>query len=157
MGRMAKVHVDLDLRWADQDAYGHINNVTFARYLEEARVRVFWTGAAREDTGLEQHFRADLPGGFKMLVANMRIDFVRVLNYSTHPITVAVWIGRLGGSSLDVHYEVIDNSGDEPVTVAKAITTIVTVDGETLRPKRLSDEGRRAVQPWQDEPLNLTR
>ena len=26
------------LRWADMDAYGHINNVAFMRYLEEARI-----------------------------------------------------------------------------------------------------------------------
>ncbi|MFD8261664.1 acyl-CoA thioesterase, partial [Streptomyces griseoluteus] len=26
------------LRWADMDAYGHVNNVVFLRYLEEARI-----------------------------------------------------------------------------------------------------------------------
>lgn len=26
------------LRWSDMDAYGHVNNVVFLRYLEEARI-----------------------------------------------------------------------------------------------------------------------
>lgn len=26
------------LRWSDMDAFGHVNNVVFLRYLEEARI-----------------------------------------------------------------------------------------------------------------------
>ncbi len=29
------------LRWADMDAQGHVNNVTYVDYLQEARVDVF--------------------------------------------------------------------------------------------------------------------
>lgn len=154
---MARVHVDLELRWGDQDAYGHINNVAFLRYLEEARVRVFWRGSAREQTGMEQHFRGDDRGGLKTLVVNHQIEYLRVLEYSDHPITVELWIGKLGGSSLEVHYEVIDGSAPERTVVARAITTIVVVDGETLRPTRLTAAGRASVEPWQDEPLQLRR
>ena len=154
---MARAHVDLDLRWADQDAYGHINNVAFARYLEEARVRLFWLGAAREKTGVEGYFRGDVPEGPKMLVASQQIAFTQVLNYSATPITVEVWIGKLGGSSLEVHYEVIDNTASERRVVAQAITTVVIVDGQTMRPQRLHEDGRVAIQPWIDTPLNLRR
>lgn len=155
---MARVHVDIEQRWGDQDAYGHVNNVVFLRYLEEARVRVFWRGTAREKTGMEHHFRGDDPHtGLKTLVVNHQIEYVRVLEYSDTPITVELWIGKLGGSSLEVHYEIIDGSQSERTVVARAITTIVVVDGATLRPVRLSEEGRAAVLPWQDEPLVLRR
>ncbi|MGO1434718.1 MAG: acyl-CoA thioesterase [Canibacter sp.] len=154
---MGRAHVDLDLRWADQDAYGHVNNVAFARFLEEARVRLFWLGAARETTGMEGYFRGDDPEGPKMLVASQSIQFTRVLNYTATPITVETWIGKLGGSSLEVHYEIIDNSTSERSVVAQAITTVVIVDGKTLRPQRLSDEGRKTVDPWIDAPLVLRR
>lgn len=155
---MARVHVDLELRWGDQDAYGHVNNAAFIRYLEEARVRVFWRGAAREQTGMERHFRGDDQGsGHKTLVVNHAIEYLRVLEYTEHPITVELWIGKLGGSSLEVHYEVVDGSQAERTVCARAITTIVVVDGETLRPTRLSPEGRASVEPWMDEPLQLRR
>jgi len=154
---VARAHVDVELRWGDQDAYGHINNTAFARYLEEARVRVFWLGSGRERTGMERHFRGDDPDGLKMLIASQQIDFVRVLEYSEHLLVVEVWIGRLGGSSLEVHYELIDGAQPERTVVARAISTIVIVDGTTFRPIRLTDEARASVEPWRDEPLQLRR
>ena len=152
---MARVHVDLQLRWGEQDSYGHINNVSYARYLEEARVRVFWRGSAREQTGMERHFRGDTPDGLKMLVASQHIEFLRVLEYSDQPITVELWIGKLGGSTLEIHYEIIDGSIPERTVVARAVTVAAVVDGTTLRPMRLTPEGRAAVEPWCDEPVKL--
>lgn len=155
---MARVHVEIEQRWGDQDAYGHVNNVVFVRYLEEARVRVFWRGTAREKTGMERHFRGDDPeSGLKTLVVNHQIEYVQILEYSDSPVTVELWIGKLGGSSLEVHYEIIDGAQETRTVVARAITTIVVVDGKTMRPVRLSADGRKAVQPWQDEPLQLRR
>lgn len=154
---MARAHVDLQLRWGDQDAYGHVNNVEFLRYLEEARVRVFWRGTARERTGLEAHFNGDTVDGPKTLVVNHQIEYLRVLEYSDAPITVELWIGKLGGSSLEVHYEIIDGSAAARTVVARAITVVVIVDGRTLRPTRLSDPGRASVEPWKDAPLQLRR
>ncbi|MFT4231284.1 MAG: thioesterase family protein [Leucobacter sp.] len=154
---MARVHVDMELRWGDQDAYGHINNVAYARYLEEARVRTFETGGAHERTGMEDQFRGDGPNPLKTLVANQQIEFLRVLEYGPQPITVELWIGRLGGSSLEIHYEVVDNSQPERTVSARAITTVVVVDGRTLRPVRLTGDGRASIEPWTDEPLRMRR
>lgn len=154
---MARAHVDIELRWADLDAYGHVNNVTYARYLEEARVRLFWLGAAREQTGMEQFFRASDPATPMMLVASQQIEFAQVLDYSEHPVTVELWVGKLGGSSLEVHYEVLDGQAPERRVVARAVTTIVMVDRESFRPVRLSAEGRASVEAWMDEPLQLRR
>ncbi|QIM16402.1 acyl-CoA thioesterase [Leucobacter insecticola] len=155
---MARTTVDIELRWGDQDAYGHVNNVAYARYLEEARVRVFWRGTGRESTGMEGYFRGDTPDGLKMLVASQHIEFLDVLEYGDAAVAVELWIGKLGGSSLEVHYEVLDGaSSPERRVVARAITTVVIVDGVTLRPMRLSEDGRAAVEPWMDAPLQLRR
>ena len=42
----------LELRWGDMDAYGHINNVTQMRLLEEARVRAFGSPTADRDAAV---------------------------------------------------------------------------------------------------------
>lgn len=154
---MARAHVDIELRWGDQDAYGHVNNVAFARYLEEARVRVFWRGTGRESTGLESHFRGDSTDGIKMLVANQTIEFLKVLEYGDHPVVIEVWIGKLGGTSLELHYEIVESANAGRAVVARAITTVVTVDGVTLRPTRLDAPARAAVGAWMDDPLELRR
>lgn len=154
---MSRVHVDLEMRWGDQDAYGHVNNVAYARFLEEARVRVFWLGTGRVSTGMERHFRGDDPAGPKMLVAQQQIEFLRVLEYGSSPVCVELWVGSLGGSSLELHYEVVDTAQIDRTVVARAITTVVIVHGETMRPMRLSAEGRTSVEQWRDDPLVLGR
>ncbi|MFD7901658.1 acyl-CoA thioesterase, partial [Kitasatospora sp. NPDC059747] len=39
------------LRWSDMDAFGHVNNVVFLRYLEEARIDFMFTQAAAAGAG----------------------------------------------------------------------------------------------------------
>lgn len=157
---MARAHVQLQLRWGDQDAYGHVNNVAYARLLEEARVRVLWLGAAEEPTGLEAHFNAgDTATGaaHMMLVASQQIEFVRVLDYSAAPVTVEMWIGKLGGSNLEIHSEILDGAASERTVVARAITAAVMVDAITVRPTKITEAARAAVADWMDEPLELRR
>ena len=43
---MTRLHVPIALRWADLDAYGHVNNAVMLRLLEEARIQVFWADSA---------------------------------------------------------------------------------------------------------------
>ena len=44
---MTRLHVPIQLRWGDLDAYGHVNNAEMLHLLEEARIAAFWT----EDDG----------------------------------------------------------------------------------------------------------
>lgn len=39
------------LRWSDMDAFGHVNNVVFLRYLEEARIDFMFTQATAAGAG----------------------------------------------------------------------------------------------------------
>jgi acyl-CoA thioester hydrolase len=47
--------VPVDVAWGDMDSYGHVNNVVYFRYFENARIpwleRVGWM-RSREETGL---------------------------------------------------------------------------------------------------------
>lgn len=154
---MPRTHIDIELRWGDQDAYAHVNNVAYARFLEEARVRTFEMGSGRERTGMERFFGGENALRYKTLVATQSIEYLRVLEYSEHPVTVEMWIGKLGGSSLEINYEIIDGLAEQRTVVARAITTVVVVDGETLRPVRLSGEARASVEAWMDAPISLRR
>ena len=92
-----------------------------------------------------------------MLVASQQIEFLGVLEYGDTPIEVELWIGKLGGSSLELHTEIVDLAAHERRVVARAITTVVIVDGEALKPIRLTPEARAAVEPWMDAPLQMRR
>lgn len=152
---MPRISVELQQRWADLDAYRHVNNVTYARYFEEARIRVFSDGGTSEKTGLEGLFRDDTNEGAKMVVGSQTIDFLQPLDYGHASVTVDLWIGRLGGSSFDLNAELI--AGEERNVYARCVTTAVLVDGLTMRPIRLPAEARQAATQWLDKPLKLGR
>lgn len=153
---MARIHVDLQQRWADMDAYRHVNNVTYARYFEEARIRLFSVGDTREKTGLEGLFRDDQEAGQKMVVASQTINFLRPIEYSVGGLTVEMWISRLGGSSIELCSELVVNE-PERLVAAQCVTVAVVVDGTTMKPKRLTEQARVAAKAWMGEPLDLIR
>ncbi|MFW6600165.1 acyl-CoA thioesterase [Propionibacteriaceae bacterium Y2011] len=61
--------VGLQVRWSDLDAYGHVNNVEFHNYAQEARVSLFSSKLATEDgmwVVVRQQIRHHLPMAFRL-------------------------------------------------------------------------------------------
>ncbi len=155
---MSRIHVPISLRWSDLDAYGHVNNAEMLRLLEEARIRVFWVDAG-DDAG-EPSATAVIRGGpgadTITLIAGQQIEYLAPVPYLRQPLDVQLWIGRMGGASLEICYEVCSPVGAEEHTVyAKASTTLVLVNAATERPRRLTDAERAAWEPHLDEPVTF--
>ncbi|MGW4892337.1 acyl-CoA thioesterase [Kitasatospora sp. NPDC004240] len=118
------------LRWSDMDAFGHVNNVVFLRYLEEARIDFMFTQAAAAGAG-------EFAGG--SVVARHEIDYKRPLVHRPEPVTVETWVTKIGGASLTVEYEVKDTAEDGTETVyVRASTVVVPYDLVEGRPRRIS-------------------
>jgi acyl-CoA thioester hydrolase len=155
---MTRLNVPVQLRWADLDAYGHVNNVQILQLLEEARIEAFWshpgtaTAAGRPTAVIEAG-----PGALTTtLVARQEIEYLRPLSYRRAPVVVQLWLGHLGGASIDVCYEVHD--ADVVATpYARATTTVVLVDTATGRPRRITDPERAAWSPFLEDPIVLRR
>ncbi|QCB94072.1 acyl-CoA thioesterase [Cellulomonas shaoxiangyii] len=162
---MARLEVPVQLRWSDMDAYGHVNNVEMLRLLEEARIEAFWSHPAgpdgtRPDGAWPTAVLDAGPGtGLATLVARQEIEYVRPLGYRRSPVVVEMWIGHLGGASLDVCYEVRDApaAADASAPYARAVTTLVLVDAATGAPQRIAAEQRTAWEPFVEEPVQLRR
>jgi acyl-CoA thioester hydrolase len=135
--------VEVPIRWSDMDAYGHVNNVQYLRYLEEARVIAF-----REWFGQE---RSLLDEG--VLVARSEIDYLAPLTYTYEPALVELWCSRISGASFDIAY-VVRKRGDD-VAYAHAESTLVTYDLTQGRPRRLGDREREALTARLGEPVRL--
>ncbi|MCW4459723.1 thioesterase family protein [Microbacterium sp. MPKO10] len=151
-----RVHAPVHLRWGDLDAYNHVNNVELMRVLEEARVRVFWRSDDHSD-GIDQGMALiDAEPGAETLtlVARHEVEYRKPISYQRAPLDVQIWIGRIGGASLDVCYEVFTQDGDEPA--ACAATTVVLVNAETGSPRRVSANERRAWQDYAEGPIEFT-
>jgi acyl-CoA thioester hydrolase len=133
---MARQRLLLSLRWGDMDAYRHVNNVAVLRVLEEARVRAF--GIASPDGSAPM-----LATG--MVVAKHTVEYLAPLDYRLTPIAVDLWIGRTGGASFEVDYEVLEPDASavgELRTYVRASTVCVAYDFDAGRPRRLGDDER---------------
>jgi acyl-CoA thioester hydrolase len=90
------------------------------------------------------------------LVARQEVEYLRPLGYRRTPVLVDMWIGHLGGASIDVCYEVRDaGAGGDPY--ARAITTLVLVDAATGAPRRIGERERDAWLPYVAEPPTFRR
>lgn len=162
---MARIVVPVQLRWSDMDAYAHVNNVEMLRLLEEARIEVFWRHPEGPDGTRPDDARPTAvldagPGALtSTLVARQEIQYVRPLPYRRAPVVIELWLGHLGGASLDVCYEVRDapTSVAGSVAFAVATTTIVLVDSATGAPRRLTAAERAVWQPYLEAPVVIRR
>ncbi|GAB3577364.1 thioesterase family protein [Leifsonia lichenia] len=155
-----RLHVPIKLRWSDLDAYGHVNNAEMLRLLEEARIEAFWiTDDAEEAVGGSTAVLDGRPGADTLtLIARQEIEYLAPIPYLRQPLDVQLWLGRLGGASLEVCYEVRSPVGTEPDTLfSRAATTIVLVDAASQRPRRINERERAAWTPYLDEPVQFTK
>lgn len=156
---MARIHVPVGIRFNDLDAYGHVNNAAMLTLLEEARIAVFWSAGGLQVEGVND---TDAPvadtstASTITLVARQEVEYLAPIPYLREPLDVQLWIGRLGGASLDVCYEIYDTAA-EPTLFAKAATTIVLVDAESGRPRRMSDRERDAWAGHVDAPVVFSK
>ncbi|MEU9453893.1 thioesterase family protein [Streptomyces sp. NPDC048277] len=121
------------LRWADMDAYGHINNVVFLRYLEEARIDFLF----RPDKDFQQG----------SVVARHEIDYKRQLVHRHHPVDIELWVTEIRAASFTVTYEV----KDDDLVYVRASTVIVPFDFDAGRPRRITAEERDFLAEYRDD------
>ncbi|MHA7144863.1 acyl-CoA thioesterase [Arthrobacter sp. TmT3-37] len=141
---MSPVHtIPLQLRFGDEDSYGHVNNVRFLQFLEDARVLLMsepQPGGSFMDLVDADHFT---------LVGRQEIEYRAPLNFSTTPAAVDLWVTAVGGSSFELGYAVRDRVESEgSTTSAIAATTMVLVSRSTGRPVRLSEAQKRILSAW---------
>ncbi len=121
------------VRWGDMDALGHVNNVTFVRYAEQARVEVLdalgpdWTAAA--------------DGG--PLVVALQAEYRRPVVYPA-TLLVAVHVGHVGTTSFRLD-GVMTVEGEDGEPVCRVDATVVWVSRATGRPAPLPDAVRAAL------------
>jgi acyl-CoA thioester hydrolase len=153
-----RLHVPTALRWADLDAYGHVNNASMLRLLEEARIQAFWADG-EPAVGATTAVLDGRPGADTLtLIARQEIEYLAPIPYQRKPLDIQLWLGRLGGASLEVCYEVHSpENADDDILYTRASTTIVLVDAVSERPRRISDLERSAWEPYLDEPIAFSR
>jgi acyl-CoA thioester hydrolase len=156
---MTKLHVKIPLRWSDFDAYAHVNNAEMLRLLEEARIQAFWRPDEGSVVGADTAVLDARPGAEVIgLIARQEIEYLAPIPYMRAPIDIEMWIGRIGGASLEICYELYSPVGVVPrVLFTKAATTLVMVTAATGRPQRITEDLRSAWAPYVEQPVSFTK
>ncbi|MGB4136952.1 MAG: thioesterase family protein [Microbacterium sp.] len=149
-----RLHIPVHLRWGDLDAYNHVNNTSMLKLLEEARVRAFWRPGEGEEAPPTAILDPGVSEGLLTLVARQEIEYLAPVPYRREPLDVEMWFGKIGGSSMEVCYEVFDRAdGPQRTKFARSTAVIVLVDAETGRPQRVTPRMREVWAPYAGDSI----
>ena len=127
-----RVFEAIETRWADNDIYGHINNVTYYAYFDTAVNR--WLVKA----GL-----LDIAGGDPIgLVVETGCRYHAPAAFPD-TLEAGIRVSKLGNSSVRYEIAIFHAGGEE--AIAEGFFTHVYVDRKTRRPKSLPEPWRRAL------------
>ena len=147
---MPYLDIPVPLRWADVDAYAHVNNAALLTILEEARIAAFWADDVGRAAGTSPGGAPDAPGhrtalleagpgaATQTVIARQEVEYLLPIPYGRAPLVVRLWLSAVGGASIDVSYEV--RRGE--TLYARAVSVIVLVDAATGRPRRITPDER---------------
>ena len=119
------------VRFSDVDAYGHVNNVKYFEYFQEARISLI-TALGR------QAGEVDAAQPLSVVVAQVDVDYRTPMFFREEPYSVTTWVSAVGRSSFVVDAEI--GGGGSVVSRARAV--MVAFDGETQRAAPLSEKQR---------------
>ena len=86
------------MRWADLDLLGHVNNVVYVDYLQEARVDMLRTHGRRTAAPTE------LAEG--VVVVRHEVTYVAPLTFGSEPVSIECWVTEIRAASFTMAYEI---------------------------------------------------
>ena len=122
----------IPIRWGDMDAYGHVNNTIYFRYMEQARVE--WI------EGMKFPVR---PGGDGPVIINASCTFMIPMTYPSM-VEVRTFVGAIGRSSFQTHVE-MRIEGDDKL-YAEGAAKVVWMNMQTGKSVPLPDQVRAVLE-----------
>lgn len=129
--RKKLIHVTkMPIRWGDMDAYGHVNNTVYFRYMEQARVE--WI----EDMKVPVR-----PGGEGPVIINAACTFLQPMNYPGM-VEVRTYVGAVGRSSCQTYVDMLIDD----VVYAEGAAKVVWMDTQTGKSVPLPEHVRAVLE-----------
>jgi acyl-CoA thioester hydrolase len=107
------------VRFSDVDVYGHVNNVKYFEYLQEARIALFAGMWAEQDEGAGH---GGMAGARPLLVTQTQVDYRVPLLFRSQPYDVWTWVCAVDDESVVIDAEICD--GDVVLSRARNVLRI---------------------------------
>ena len=141
---------EIDVRFADTDAMGHVNNAVYLTYCEIARIR-YWTDVTGEPIALGTE------GAESLILAEARITY-RAPAFHGETVTVETRATRMGRSSFTLEHRLLAAVPDGPERlVAVSESILVRYDYADHTPVELPAAYVAAIEAFEGRPLVAAR
>jgi acyl-CoA thioester hydrolase len=138
--------VTIDVRFADTDAMGHVNNAVYLTYCEMARIR-YWSDVTGEPVALGHE------GAESLILAEARITY-RAPVFHGETVTVETRATHIGRSSFTLEHRLTACVPlGAPRLVGTSDSVMVRYDYQADRPAALGPRFVEAIESFEGRPL----
>ncbi|GAB3055514.1 acyl-CoA thioesterase [Virgibacillus ainsalahensis] len=130
---MTSHEIEIYVRFAETDAAGHVNNVSYFLYFEEARTKFFREICPERD------------GSFNFILASISCDYVSQA-YAGQELKLLTDVGRVGEKSFTVSHILVNP--ETGLTVAKSEAVTVCYNYEEQKTIQIPVEVRSRLQNY---------
>jgi acyl-CoA thioester hydrolase len=116
---------DIQVRFADTDAYGHLNNTAFALYAEQARVEFLYALGAERGS---------------LILAHIALDFRKQVRFGEQ-VYVLTFVEKVGNTSVTLRQHIYADGQ----CAAEVRSVVVVFDYQTQQPRRVSEPLREKL------------
>jgi acyl-CoA thioester hydrolase len=133
MGR----HVyECHVRFSDVDVYGHVNNVKYFEYYQEARIAF-----------IRSFVDIEAEPSLRQVVARIDVDYKRPILFRPEPYIVESWVTRIGTSSYDLDSRIADDTdAGDGLVYSTSQVRLVAFDTRSQRSRPLTDVERSRLE-----------
>lgn len=123
---------NLQVRFRDIDAFGHVNNAVFFTYVELARIR-YLLDVLHPDRPFDR---------MPLILARVELDYRSPIQFGEE-VVVETRVDRIGRTSFDMRHRM--TAGPEGRLAADVHTVLVTYDYSVARPFPVPEDWRRLI------------
>lgn len=131
---MATHETTVNIRFCETDALGHVSNISYFIYLEEARIRLF------EDLGYDNDIKE-----WRFILASAKCDFIHQA-YFGQTLKIETNVSKIGNKSFQLVHRVLDAKTGTLIALGEA--AVVYFNFEKQQSERLPDDLRERLQRY---------
>ena len=127
--------IDIEVRFRDLDALGHVNNAVYITYFEEGRKHFS-----------KEMFQVAGPSDFTFILAHIRCDYLKPVQLGDR-IKLQMWVQNIGTKSFGFAYRLVD-FGDDEVVYATSESIQVCYDYTAGRSMEVSMDMKKKLSKY---------
>ncbi|RID82424.1 acyl-CoA thioesterase [Peribacillus asahii] len=127
--------IDVYVRFCETDAAGHVNNISYFIYMEEARTKFFKAVGYDKDNRGEMDF----------VVASAQCDYLAQA-YANQTLTLSTRVSKIGTKSYTLAHEI--KSADTGAMIAVGSAVVVCFNFQTQQSEVIPPELRSTLEQY---------